>query len=56
LGYELLSICTVGQEQWGGITLIRERSRPDFDARDVELLHRIVPHLETLSKPITLSS
>jgi DNA-binding CsgD family transcriptional regulator len=45
LGYELLSICSVGQEQWGGITLIRERSRPDFDAREVELLHRIVPHL-----------
>jgi DNA-binding CsgD family transcriptional regulator len=45
LGYELLSICTVGQEQWGGITLIRERGRPDFDAREVDLLHRIVPHL-----------
>ena len=45
LGYELLSICAVGQEQWGGITLIRERGDPDFDAREVELLNRIVPHL-----------
>ena len=45
LGYELLSVCTVGQEQRGGITLIRERGRPDFDAREVALLHRIIPHL-----------
>jgi DNA-binding CsgD family transcriptional regulator len=45
LGYELLSICTVGEKQWGGITLIRERGDPDFDVREVELLHRIVPHL-----------
>jgi DNA-binding CsgD family transcriptional regulator len=45
LGYELLSICSVGQEQWGGITLIRERGRPDFNAREVALLHRIIPHL-----------
>jgi len=45
LGYELLSICSIGQEQWGGITLIRERGRPDFDPRDVTLLQRIIPHL-----------
>jgi DNA-binding CsgD family transcriptional regulator len=45
LGYELLSICSVGQEQWGGITLIRERGRPDFDPRDVTLLQRVIPHL-----------
>jgi DNA-binding CsgD family transcriptional regulator len=45
LGYELLSICTVGEKQWGGITLIRGRGDPDFDVREVELLHRIVPHL-----------
>ena len=47
LGYELLSVCSVGQAQWGGITLIRERSRPDFEAREVTLLHRIVPHLSS---------
>ena len=45
LGYELLSICSVGQEQWGGITLIREKGRPDFDPRDVTLLQRVIPHL-----------
>jgi DNA-binding CsgD family transcriptional regulator len=45
LGYELLSICSIGQEQWGGITLIREKGRPDFDPRDVTLLQRVIPHL-----------
>ncbi len=45
LGYEVFGICTVGQEQWGGICLILERGRPDFEAREVALLHRIIPHL-----------
>ncbi len=54
LGYELLGVCTVGQEQWGGITLIRERGRPDFDAREVALLHRIIPHLSTGLKAAVL--
>jgi hypothetical protein len=40
-------VCSVGKEQWGGITLIRERDRPDFDAREVTLLHRIIPHLSS---------
>jgi DNA-binding CsgD family transcriptional regulator len=47
LGYELLSVCSVGQAQWGGLTLIRERGGPDFDAREVTLLHRIIPHLSS---------
>ena len=47
LGYELLSVCSAGQAQWGGITLIREQGRPDFDAREVTLLHRIIPHLSS---------
>ena len=55
LGYELLSICNVGQAQWGGITLIRERGRPDFDAREVTLLHRIVPHLSSGLKAAVLA-
>ena len=55
LGYELLSICSVGQAQWGGITLIRERGRPDFDAREVTLLHRIVPHLSSGLKAAVLA-
>ena len=45
LGYELLGVCSLGHEQWGGINLIRERGDPDFDAREMALLHRIVPHL-----------
>jgi DNA-binding CsgD family transcriptional regulator len=45
LGYELLGVCSVGQEQRGGICLIREKGRPDFDAREVTLLRRIIPHL-----------
>jgi DNA-binding CsgD family transcriptional regulator len=45
MGYELLSVCTVGREQWGQICLIRERGRPDFDAREVALLQRMNPHL-----------
>jgi DNA-binding CsgD family transcriptional regulator len=54
LGYELLSVCSVGQAQWGGITLIRERGRPDFDAREVTLLHRIIPHLSSGLKTAVL--
>ncbi|HZC83232.1 MAG TPA: hypothetical protein VE194_02310, partial [Rubrobacter sp.] len=55
LGYELLSVCSVGKEQWGGITLIRERGRPDFDAREVALLHRIIPHLSSGLKAAVLA-
>src|SRR5919199_2236667 len=55
LGYELLSVCSVGEEQWGGITLIRERGRPDFDAREVALLHRIIPHLSSGLKAAVLA-
>jgi hypothetical protein len=47
LGYELLGVCSVGREQRGGICLIREKGRPDFDAREVTLLHRIIPHLSS---------
>ena len=54
LGYELLGVCSLGREQWGGINLIRERGRPDFDAREVALLHRIVPHLGTGLKSAVL--
>jgi DNA-binding CsgD family transcriptional regulator len=47
LGYELLGVCSSGREQWGGINLIREGGRPDFDAREVALLRQIIPHLGT---------
>jgi len=48
-------VCSAGQEQWGGITLIRERGGPDFDAREVTLLHRIVPHLSSGLKATVLA-
>lgn len=55
LGYEVFSICSVGQAQWGGLDLMRERGRPDFDAREVTLLHRIVPHLSSGLKAAVLA-
>jgi DNA-binding CsgD family transcriptional regulator len=45
LGYETLAICAVGRKQWGGINFIRQRGRPDFDAREVALLRRLAPHI-----------
>jgi DNA-binding CsgD family transcriptional regulator len=54
LGYELLGVCSLGREQWGGINLIRERGAPDFDARELTLLQRIVPHLSTGLKAAVL--
>src|SRR4028118_1903419 len=54
LGYELLGVCGSGREQWGGINLIRERGDPDFDTREMTLLHRIVPHLGTGLKAAVL--
>ncbi len=54
LGFEVLTVCTVGREQWGGICLIRERGRPDFDVHEVELLRRIAPHLGAGLKAGTL--
>src|SRR4051812_47196231 len=55
LGYELLSVCSAGKEQWGGIILIREKDGPDFEAREVALLHRIIPHLSSGLKAAVLS-
>jgi len=37
----------VDKAQSGGLDLMRERGRPDFDAREVTLLHRIIPHLSS---------
>ena len=37
------------------LDLIRERGRPDFDAREVTLLHRIVPHLSSGLKAAVLA-
>lgn len=45
LGYELFGVCIAGKEQWGTVSLIREKGRPDFDAREMTLLQRVIPHL-----------
>lgn len=45
LGHEVLALCAVGREQWGGINLIRVRGRPDFDGREVAFLRRLTPHI-----------
>jgi DNA-binding CsgD family transcriptional regulator len=55
LGYELLGVCSEGQEQQGSICLLRERGRPDFDTREVTLLHRIIPHLSSGLKAAVLA-
>jgi DNA-binding CsgD family transcriptional regulator len=45
LGFEMGGACMAGKELWGGIVLIRERGDPDFEAREMGLLRRVVPHL-----------
>ena len=45
LGYEVRGACMAGRERWGAIELTRERGSPDFNAREVRLVRRIVPHL-----------
>lgn len=47
LHYEARSVYTVGGELWGGLDLIRERGRQDFERCQVRLLRRIVPHLSS---------
>lgn len=45
LEHELRGVFAEGRTIWGGVELSRERGRPDFDAREVALVGRIVPHL-----------
>jgi DNA-binding CsgD family transcriptional regulator len=47
LGYEMGGACVAGGQLWGAIVMIRERGDPDFDARELGLLRRVVPHLGT---------
>ena len=56
LGDELLGVCTASREQWGGISLIRERGAPSFDPREVAVLERITPHLGAGLKAAVLRS
>jgi DNA-binding CsgD family transcriptional regulator len=44
-GHEVLAICAVGRQQWGGINFLRARGRTDFDAREVALLRQLAPHV-----------
>ena len=45
LGYEARGACMAGGERWGAVELTRAKGEPDFDAREVRLLRRIVPHV-----------
>jgi DNA-binding CsgD family transcriptional regulator len=45
LGYEIRGACVAGKERWGGVELTRERGDPDFDAQEVRLVRRILPHV-----------
>jgi DNA-binding CsgD family transcriptional regulator len=54
LGFELLTICTDGREQWGGVCLMRERGRPDFDPREVTFVRQLSPHIGTGLKAAAL--
>lgn len=45
LAHEMTGVFTAGGYMWGSMDLIRERGRPDFRSRQVELLRRIAPHL-----------
>jgi DNA-binding CsgD family transcriptional regulator len=45
LGFEIRGACVVGKERWGGVELTRGRGDPDFDAREVRVVRRILPHV-----------
>jgi DNA-binding CsgD family transcriptional regulator len=45
LGHELRGVFTADRELWGAIDVLRESGSPDFDAHEVALLRRLVPHL-----------
>ncbi len=55
-GYEVRGVFSANQELWGAICAVRERGRPDFNAREVALLRRIAPHLGAGLKAAVLRS
>jgi hypothetical protein len=55
-GHEARGVFTVSQGLWGAMCTIRERGRPDFNAREVALLRRIAPHLGAGLKAAVLRS
>lgn len=44
-GFDLRAVYSAAQQHWAGLTLWRERGRPDFSERDMALLSRLSPHL-----------
>jgi DNA-binding CsgD family transcriptional regulator len=44
-GYELRGVLGTGTQVWGGLALWRAKGRPDFTAREVAFVRRVVPHL-----------
>ena len=55
-GHELRSVFTAGKELWGAIDVLREKGRPDFEAREVRLFRRVAPHLGAGLKAAVLRS
>jgi len=45
LEHELISVCLTGRELWGGMCLIREKGRPDFDEPEAQFVRQIAPHI-----------
>jgi DNA-binding CsgD family transcriptional regulator len=43
--FDLRAVFARNREHWGGVSIFRERGRPDFDEREVALIRRLVPHL-----------
>ncbi|HET8630936.1 MAG TPA: LuxR C-terminal-related transcriptional regulator [Thermomicrobiales bacterium] len=43
--FDLRGVFAAGREHWGGLTLLRERGRRDFSAREGALIGRVGPHL-----------
>ena len=53
-GYELRGAFSTGTQLWGGLALWREKGRPDFSAREVAFVRRVVPHIATGLRAATL--
>jgi DNA-binding CsgD family transcriptional regulator len=43
--FDLRAVFAINGEHWGGVSLFRERGRPDFDKREATFIGRLVPHL-----------
>jgi DNA-binding CsgD family transcriptional regulator len=43
--FDLRAVFASSREHWGGVSLFRERGRPDFVEREAALIRRLAPHL-----------